>query len=89
MAANAPKTLQHRQTAAFRQISRRLAKRVRQLRAQRGWTQERAAEKMGVEPAHVRRIEAGTANPSPALLVSIAKALGISVTALLSEEEKR
>ena len=44
---------------------------------------------MGVEPAHVRRIEAGTANPSLALLVSIAKALGISVTALLSEEEKR
>ncbi len=44
---------------------------------------------MGIEPAHVRRIEAATANPSLAVLVSVARALGLSVTALLSDEEKR
>jgi transcriptional regulator with XRE-family HTH domain len=41
---------------------------------------------MGIEPAHVRRIEAGTANPSLAVLVSVGKAFGLSVTALLSED---
>jgi transcriptional regulator with XRE-family HTH domain len=56
------------------------------MRLERGWTIERAAEKFAIEPAHVRRIEASEANPSLAVLASIAKALGLSVSDLVHEE---
>ena len=54
------------------------------MRTAREWTIEAAAERMGVEPAHVRRIESGTANPSLAVLVSVADAFGMTVPELLS-----
>ena len=38
----------------------------------------------GVEPAHVRRIESAAANPSLAILISIAKALDLTVSELLA-----
>lgn len=62
-----------------------LARRVRDLREERRWTIESAAERMGVEPAHVRRIETGVANPSLAVLVSVAAAFKLSVAELLDE----
>jgi transcriptional regulator with XRE-family HTH domain len=63
-----------------------LAKRVRELRAERNWTIERAAEEIGVEPAHVRRIEGDDdeVNPSLAVLVSLAHAFDLSVSELLA-----
>jgi len=61
-----------------------LAQRTRELRTARGWTVEAAAEKIGVEPAYVRRLEAGTANASLAVLVSIAHAYGLVVHELLA-----
>jgi transcriptional regulator with XRE-family HTH domain len=42
---------------------------------------------MGVEPAHVRRMEQGSANPSLAVLVSVADAFGMSVAELLAPKE--
>lgn len=62
-----------------------LARRLRELRTARDWTIEEAAERIGVEPAHVRRIESGAANPSLAVLVSIAHAFGMRVSELLAE----
>jgi transcriptional regulator with XRE-family HTH domain len=56
------------------------------MRLERGWTIERAAEKFAIEPAHVRRIEASEANPSLAVLVSIARGLGVSVSVLVHED---
>ena len=58
---------------------------MRELRAESGWTVEEAAERFGVEPAHVRRIEAGRTNPSLATLVSIALGFGTDVVSLLSK----
>jgi transcriptional regulator with XRE-family HTH domain len=84
-----PKTLLHRQTPAFRRQAAALARRVRGERAARSWTIERAAERFGVEPAHVKRIEAARANPSLAVLTSIAKALGVSVSELLDVGRRR
>lgn len=63
-----------------------LAARLRELRAERGWTQEVAAERIGVEPACVRRLEAGTVNPSLAVLVSVAHAFGVRVGDLAGED---
>ncbi len=81
-----PKTAHHRESAAFRRVVAQLGRRVRKLRLERGWTVEDASELFGVEPAHVRRIEAGRTNPSLATLVSLAHGLGIDVSVLLTKD---
>ena len=63
--------------------SRSLGRRLRSLRAKRAWSQRETATRIGVGVAHVRRIEAGLGNPSLALLVSIARAFGLTITELL------
>ena len=59
--------------------------RLRELRQARGWTVEEASERYGVEPAHVRRIEAGRTNPSLATLLSIADAVSTELADLFAE----
>lgn len=81
------RTRHHRETREFRRVVRALAQRVRDLRNERGWTVEDAAERFGVEPAFVRRVEAGRTNPSLAVVVSIAKAFGIRIADLMSESD--
>jgi transcriptional regulator with XRE-family HTH domain len=83
-----PKTLLHRQAVAFRRVALALGRRVRILRLKREWTVEQSAEHFGIEPAHIRRIEAGRTNPSLAVLVSIARALGVPLADLVSEKSK-
>ncbi len=85
-ARDGTKTAHHREHPAFRRAVRTLARRVRDLREERGWTIEQAAEKYLVEPAHVRRIEAGDANPSLGVLVSLARAFGVSVGQLVDPD---
>jgi transcriptional regulator with XRE-family HTH domain len=46
-------------------------------------TQRAAAARIGVGPPVVRRLETGRANPSLAILVSIARAFGIPLSRLL------
>ncbi|MGO9838956.1 MAG: helix-turn-helix domain-containing protein [Polyangiaceae bacterium] len=79
------KTAHHRETPAFRRTVAQLGKRLRELRQARGWTVEEASERYGVEPAHVRRIEAGRTNPSLATLLSIADALSIELADLFAD----
>jgi transcriptional regulator with XRE-family HTH domain len=64
-------------------LLRALGKRVRELRRERGYSQEKLAEHAGIHENHVRRIEGGTANPSYIVLVKIAKALGVTASELL------
>lgn len=79
------KTLHHRESAGFRKIAVELGRRIRAYRAERGWTVEEASERFGIEPAHVRRVEAGRTNPSLATLVSITHALGLHLEDLFVE----
>ena len=64
-------------------LLRTLGKRIRDLRHDRGLSQERLAELSDIHENHVRRIEGGTANPSYLVLVRIAKALGVTFPELL------
>lgn len=80
-----PKTAQHRHSAAFERLARSLGVQLRRLRHEREWTIEQAAEKFQVESAHVRRMEAGAANPTLAVLLSVSRALGVSIGELLGE----
>jgi transcriptional regulator with XRE-family HTH domain len=81
----APKTALHRAAPRFRRVAALLARRVKDLRAARRWTIEAAAERIGIEPAHVGRIESARANPSLAVLVSVATAFGLTVSELLAQ----
>jgi len=59
-----------------------LGKRVRDLRHERGFSQEKLAELAAIHENHVRRIEGGTANPSYLVVARLARALGVSPAAL-------
>jgi transcriptional regulator with XRE-family HTH domain len=56
---------------------------VRELRVERGWSQRSAAIHIGIGAAVVRRLETGSANPSLAVLVSVARAFGVPLKRLL------
>ncbi len=66
-----------------------LAARFRRLRIERGLTQRAAADLIGVGPPVVRRIEGAVGNPSLAVLVSVARAFGVTLGYLLEKRGKR
>lgn len=59
------------------------AKRLRTLRVQQGYTQEAAAERLGVERSHLSRMERGQKGCSLELLVRLAQLYGVSLDYLL------
>ncbi len=66
-------------------MAAQLGRQLRERRQKLGWTVEEASERYGIEPAHVRRIEAGRTNPSLATLLSIADALSAALAELFQE----
>ena len=81
------RTRHHRETREFRCVVCVFVEWVCDLWNEWGWTVEDAAERFGVEPAFVRRVEAGRTNPSVAVVVSIAKAFGIRIADLMTESD--
>lgn len=63
----------------------RLGKRVRVLRAARGWTQENLAEAAGVHRNYIGGVERGEINMSVVNLEKIARGLGVNVEVLFHE----
>jgi transcriptional regulator with XRE-family HTH domain len=59
---------------AIRTERARLGRRLREIREKRGLTQEQAAEKAGVHPKHIVRVEGGAANVTIATLVALSTA---------------
>ncbi|MBI3184621.1 MAG: helix-turn-helix transcriptional regulator [Myxococcales bacterium] len=57
---------------AIRREQRRLGRCLRAVREERELTQERAAERTGIHPKHLQRIEQGSANATVATLVALA-----------------
>lgn len=53
---------------------------VLRARAQRGWTQEELAQKVGTKQANISRIEAGLGNPTLKLVQKIIQILDLEVT---------
>src|SRR4030095_16502571 len=60
----------------------RVGKTVRQLRKQRGWTQEQLAERVGNNPRHVGQIERGEVNVGLDKLTRIASSLSVDLAYL-------
>lgn len=51
-------------------------------RLERGLTQENLAEKVGIHPTYVGKLESGKNNPSTKMLYKITRALGIKLSDL-------
>lgn len=61
-------------------------KRVRELRQERGITQEQLAELMGKTTEHISFLERGERSPSFEVIVDLAKSLGVSMSYLMNIE---
>lgn len=66
-----------------------LASRVRDLRKQRGWSLERLARASGVSRSMLSQIERNDANPTVAVALAIATALGVTLGDLVTAPEDR
>ena len=68
----------------FSAVRRRVGERVRALRAGRGLTQLRLAERSGISRPSIANVEAGRQNVSLRQLCALAAALGVTVEELFS-----
>jgi transcriptional regulator with XRE-family HTH domain len=68
---------------------KQLGQRIRDLRKERGWSQERFADVCGVHRTYMGHLERGEKNVSFNTLVRLSEALGISLPELLSDQGKR
>lgn len=68
-------------------LLRTLGRRVALARGARGWTQERLAEAIGIEPVSLSRWETGHRALSLSTLHLIAQALGLGLGELLGAEQ--
>lgn len=61
---------------------------VRQLRTERGWSQEELAHRSGLHRNYVGGVERGELNPSLASLHKLARAFGVNASVLLIRAEQ-
>jgi len=66
-------------------VVKALGKRIRQLRSERGWSQERLAEEAGMHRTYMWGIEQGMRNPSVRHLIKLADALGLPIKDLFED----
>jgi transcriptional regulator with XRE-family HTH domain len=71
------------------ELLKALGLRIRELRAKQGYSQEAFADVCGVHRTFMGTIERGESNLSFQNLVKVSKALGITLSQLLSGIEKR
>ena len=62
--------------------------RLRSLRQQRGWRLEDLAERTGLSKAYLSRLESGERQPSLTALFGVARAYGVSFSALFEPEQQ-
>ncbi|MFA6989164.1 MAG: helix-turn-helix transcriptional regulator [Candidatus Gastranaerophilaceae bacterium] len=61
-------------------ILERLGKKLKEIRMDKGFTQEALAEKVKIHPTYVGKIETGKSNPSALMLYKISRALGVKLS---------
>ncbi|ABI77277.1 DNA-binding protein [Hyphomonas neptunium ATCC 15444] len=64
-------------------IRQKFGKRLRQLREERGWSQEEFADRAGLHRTYVSAVERGVRNPTLSVLERLAKALDIKLSELV------
>ena len=64
-----------------------IGKNIKKIRKSKKWTQAQLAEKIGIEPVRVARIETGLNFPKEENLSAIANVLGVEVSDLFVDRE--
>src|SRR5262245_5612372 len=72
-----------------RAVRARVGRIVQQLRLQRGWSQEKLAERANSSSKYVGRIEQGKVNVGVVVLAKLARALSVKTSDLLAEPSGR
>ncbi|HEC16010.1 MAG TPA: XRE family transcriptional regulator [Sedimenticola sp.] len=62
--------------------------RMRAARKSRGMTQSEISQKTGLDQAYISRLENGTAEGSPAQILSIARAIGVPIAQLYDDQDE-
>lgn len=62
--------------------------RMRAARKAKGMTQSEVSKKTGLDQAYISRLENGTAEGSPAQLLSIARAIGVPIAQLYDDQDE-
>jgi transcriptional regulator with XRE-family HTH domain len=75
--------------AADQDIERRIARRLGQLRAERGWSLETLAERTGISRATLSRVERSELSPTAAMLGKLCTVHGRTLSRLMAEVETR
>lgn len=70
-------------------IRDRLRFNMRRLRHSKGWSQEEFAHQAGLHRTYVSDLERGARNPTITVIDKLAVALGVSVGALLDDENSK
>jgi transcriptional regulator with XRE-family HTH domain len=65
------------------QLQQRFGQRVKQLREEKGYTQERFALECELDRTYVSGIERGVRNPTLQILSTLSAGLGVSIASLL------
>ncbi len=65
-----------------------LAKNIKQLRNNKGWSQTKLAEEIGAHLSHINRLETGKYNPSIDVLMKLASVLDSSLDGLVYGKDK-
>ncbi|WP_419145211.1 helix-turn-helix transcriptional regulator [Myxococcus stipitatus] len=73
---------------AIKRELHRLGERLRELRLERGFTQEQAAEAIGVHPKHIIKMEQGAANVTVATLVAASAAFNVPLRDLFPDSDE-
>jgi transcriptional regulator with XRE-family HTH domain len=73
-----------RQSPRFSAEASALGERVREMREERGWTLERAAEAMNLDLKHLQKVEAGKLNVTLVTLLRIAEGFDEPIAALFA-----
>jgi transcriptional regulator with XRE-family HTH domain len=69
------------------ELAARLSERIRALRAEKKWSLEALAKSSGVSRSMLSQIERNEVNPTLAVLLSIARAFGVSLGELVDSEQ--
>ena len=63
------------------------ADKLRHIRKERGWTQDKLAEELGIHGRQIGKYELGIVLPGAETLIKIAKTLNVSIDYLLLDEQ--
>jgi transcriptional regulator with XRE-family HTH domain len=67
-------------------LLKKIGSRIKQIRTDKGISQQQLAADLDYEKSNMSRLESGTLNPHIATLYKVARALGITLSELLNVE---